>query len=443
MSPGPSPHSAGRWWILGAVALCLALRLFYVFVYSDGVSPERLGGDAADYVAIAWTLAETGQYGRPLASETEQSVESKGALRPIGDEVEVVPDGWRPPGWPFVLAILLFLTGSLTGAYLGRFLIDCLALWMLALLVPRFELGRWGARSVLVLAALHPTWLIYSASMLSEALTLAFLVATLWTGFRLTEAPSVGRAMLAGSCAAGLVLTHPFQLLVAFVLIGLWAKALLRPEVPRSGDGTSLWRVVVTVIVAFLLPLAAWILRNQFVLGHASLTTSSDAVLPMSWSEEFLAVYDNGTAEVRLPEGQVTEYLQSNWRQVPAVLARKTVGALGPFVESRRAGILEAGRATWWFIGSMTFWCVILSRGRGAETRRGRTGGLWHSPSRFLVATYLGYLAMAMLTYPSIRFRAPLAPVEVLLLVSVVMTLGRGMRDLGRTKDPSTRGDSS
>lgn len=423
MRPVRPNHSAGWPWVGGALALCLALRLFYGFVYSDAVQPGRLGGDAADYFQIAWTLAQTGEYGRPVLDDATKRRLTSGFVVPLASgtqngrpaDVIVNPDGWRPPGWPVVLALTLKLTGSLTGAFVARFVVDAFALWMLACLLPRFELGRWGTRCVLVLAATHPTWLIYSASMLSEALTLAWLVATLWTGMRLVERPGVGRAVLAGLCAAALVLTHPFQVFTAGLLIAIFIHYL---GVPSMSMGRG--RVSVALLMAFLVPVCGWVLRNQVALGQAGLTTSSGNVLAMGWSDQFLSMYDNATAEMNLPKGDAAEYLRSNWREVPAVLLRKAVGALGPFIETPRGGVLEAGRAFWWLLGSVAFWLAVLV----PSVRPPQRGAV-------LFAVYLGYLAMAMLTYPSIRFRAPLTPVELILVVAVV---GAIAQQLGRRR---------
>ncbi len=154
------------------------------YQYVSGPSRQQavinsIGGDALDYLQIAWTLTRTGEYGRPEDIEPSDiiAILDGEAASPASAPV-VMPDGWRPPVWPMVIALVLRLSGySLPAVFLARFLLDALTLVLFAYLLLRLEL-HWVSRIIaLGIFATHPTWLIYPPTLLSEPLTMLLQVA--------------------------------------------------------------------------------------------------------------------------------------------------------------------------------------------------------------------------------------------------------------------------
>ncbi len=432
-----------RVWVWVALALALSLRLTYFFGYAELHRHLEIGGDANDFLTIAWTLAHTGHYGRPLmradGDPSEVSVldvvtpltRGERPALPTGSAfVRVEPDGWRPPLWTAVLAGFLILTReSLTAVFLLRFALDGVSVLLFALILERARLSTWFHALGLVLFALHPTWLIYSNTLLSEPLSLLLLLSLALASLRALEQPTVGRGLALGAVAAATVLCHGLFVMTGLFSVGLvfakqvtqWAKAVVSPtrleKIPKP---------LIAATLAFVLPLAAWTSRNALVLGKVPLTSNSGNVLAMGWSEDFLDVYRNATAGTALAPGPGLGFLVEHWRLVPAITARKVVGAIGPFVEVRRPGILEAGRSLWWSAAFLPLLIALFRR------------GVLPTPLRTVVAIQVaGYLLMVVLAFPSIRYRAPLLWLDTLVVVATVSWIWSGARARWLARDPA------
>ncbi|MBI5629282.1 MAG: hypothetical protein HY921_00150 [Elusimicrobia bacterium] len=394
-----------------SLALSLGLRCYYVFGYMGfNETVKNIGGDAGDYLQIAYTLAKTGQYARPANVSAGQIKAALAEGRPL--EVRAgYKDSYRPPLWPLLLALFLKISGyKLKTLFLLRFLLDAGSLIMLTRLALLLNLSPLLACLAPLYFAVHPTSLLYSGTLLSEPLSmflqLSLALGTCYCLFR--QAPrgwSLGLGALGGLSA----LAHPFSLFFPLFLgAGLY--------------GTK--RISLKALFGFLLGLALsvspWLIRNRILYGKTFLTTSSGNVLASSWNSTFLQRYRNTTAEVMLDPDPIPgaeslgaaercsayshaafKFMRENWHLVPAIAARKIVGAATPIPETPREGILEKGRALFQVIAFLpVLWLLILP---GA--------GLF----RLILASVAGgYLAMAVLTYPSIRFRAPLIWAETL-----------------------------
>jgi hypothetical protein len=98
-------------------------------------------------------------------------------------------------------------------------------------------------------------------------------------------------------------------------------------------------------------------------------------------------------------------------------VARKLVGAVNPFPETERNGILEKGRSAFQIIAFFPLLLVVFSR---------RAGKL-HLLS---VALLSAYLLMSVLTMGTIRYRFPLIWIE---LLSVAWAADLGWRRFSNT----------
>ena len=416
-----SPEATRR-WVLIALTLLLALRLFYAFVYIESPRPfAAIGGDARDFLELAWSLKETGHYGT-LSHHGQIDVATAlvhGEAPSLPAVTHVEPNGWRPPLWTAVLALLLVLTGdSLTGVLLLRFLLDGVTLLLFAALVRRAALPNWAFALSLILFALHPTWLLYSNTLLSEPLSLLLLVALALALVRFLEKQSLSRAMAVGLSAALATLCHPLFLFAAIGSVAylVWTA---RPWTHKVNPKSKGLQFAAVATISFALPVAAWVARNAVVLGEVSVTTSSGNVVAMGWSKEFLETYNNATAEIHVPAGPgALTFLKEDWALAPAIVSRKIIGALGPRVETKRPGILELGRSLWWTAAFLPVWLCLL----GGRLLPGLLAGPLAVALRIQIA---GYLLMTVATYPAIRFRTPIIWIDV---VAVVATLALLLR---------------
>jgi 4-amino-4-deoxy-L-arabinose transferase-like glycosyltransferase len=374
---------------------------------------ENVGGDAEDYLQIAYTLAKVGRYERPGSVDVKRLLQSGSTSLP--DPVGEGPDAWRPPVWTWVLSRMLLCTGyDLRAVFALRFLVDALtAAAFVFLLAPRF-----GPRvSVLgaLLMALHPAWLIYSVTLLSEPLILTahllFLLALLRfvEGGRFFWLPAA--AVLGGVAA----LTHNyFAAFPPLLAIGLWLARRL-----------SL-RQALGFLALFAATLAPWLVRNALAYHTAMpvLSTGLGVSMAKGWSSDFLAVYRNDTDSsldenvgadlARLERlnpaqksayytGLALRYVRSEWRMVPAILARKLVGAVTPLPERYRPGLLEAGRALFQVLTFLPLLWVVFAGGDRPMVVAVR-------------ALVLAYLVTSLLCFPTLRYRFPLIWAEVLSL---------------------------
>ncbi|MDX6649112.1 MAG: hypothetical protein QOJ97_1063, partial [Solirubrobacteraceae bacterium] len=186
---------------MAAAGLLLALvcRVLWV-LQTDGHTPT---GDAADYDHHARWIAAGDGYPPSL----------------VGG-----PAAHRPPAYPYFLAGLYKLTGdsALSARYAQAFL-GAVAVGLIGLLAWRI----WGARVgliALVLAAVFPPLIISSTTLISEALVVPLVVASIVTACEARRSRHALVWLSASGALAGLVaLTRPngFLLLVP-VAIAAW-----------------------------------------------------------------------------------------------------------------------------------------------------------------------------------------------------------------------------
>ena len=239
----PVSNQRLAWIAAGITLLALALRWYFVTV-TVVISPIR--GDAIQYFACAWNLAYHGVFS---TSAPHAAV--------------VVPDSFRDPGFPALLAVWLKLFGDHgQGWYAGilrtQALLGALTVLLVMLVGRRWLSLPWLAAAG-VLAALWPHNIAMTADLLSETLFGFLCALALWLLTVALEKRS--RAWMA---AAGLVLgcasltnamLTPFFLLL--VPVFFWrAKPLRR-------------LLIVLLISAALLP-GLWQARGLTLASHDS-----------------------------------------------------------------------------------------------------------------------------------------------------------------------------
>lgn len=409
--------------VLAACALSFGLRCYYVFVYIDADSAfQQISGDAEDFLRIAYTLSQSDTFAEPTRINVKESL-LRHQHPQISSASEVRRTAWRPPLWPLVLAGMMRAAGyDLSEILYLRFALDSLTILLFYLLLLRLNLRPVSRVVALLLFALHPAWLIYSGTFFSEPLTLLIHVAFALAVLRLAgDGLRLSRLYVAGALAGLVVLEHPFYLFFPVVAVALACRAKLIN-----------WRGALLVAALMCATVSPWVLRNM-LLFHTTrpvLTTSAGINLAKGWNDAFLSLYRDTTADVVLGENVIGaeaikrsdmneeekseayarlagNFAKTNWRLIPAIAARKVAGAINPFPETERDGLLETGRAACQIVSFFPLLFVLCSR------RAGRLRLL-------ALALVSAYLLMSVLTMGTIRYRFPLIWVELLSVVWVV-----------------------
>lgn len=409
--------------LAAVVLLGLALRFGYGFVRMGCPRMvQNIGGDAEDYLQIAYTLSLTNRYERPGSVDVKRLLQSRPEALPDPSGGE--PDAWRPPVWTWVLARLLRWGGyDLCTVFALRFLLDALTLSLFVLLAaPRLPFGL--ALLGTLLLALHPAWLLYSVTLLSEPLILTSHLLFTLAIVRLAEGGRSSVWVPAAGVLGGIaILTHGYMLAFPALLV---AGLVLARHLS--------WRQGLAVLALTAATVAPWLVRNSLVYGTARpiLSTSFGSNMAKGWNADFLRVFRN-SADIHLDEnvgadpaqlagkdvaqqsayfsGLAVRYIRSEWRLVPAILARKLVGAFTPIPEAYRPGILEAGRTLLQVLTFVPLLWVVFAGGRGPLPMAVR-------------ALALAYLVTSWICYPAIRYRFPLIWVEVLSLCLFLQAFG-------------------
>ncbi|HEY6969476.1 MAG TPA: glycosyltransferase family 39 protein [Candidatus Angelobacter sp.] len=227
-----------RWFFLLATAAGLALRLFFVFRY------PVVAGDSFIYGDIAKNWLNHGIYGLSSANGPQ-------------------PTLIRLPGYPGFLAVIFSLFGQehygavmITEAFIDTN--ACLAIAALAL-----ELfGERTAKVTYLLAALCPFTANYTATPLTETLSIFCTAHGLYYGVRGLKALAAGGQgwllwIVSGLWIAAGIYMRPDNLLVLPPLgLALFIYFL------RSANRRAIIVATALLVSASLLPLAPWTVRN-------------------------------------------------------------------------------------------------------------------------------------------------------------------------------------
>ena len=202
----------------------------------------------------------------------------RAAVRVYGDTAQV----FRTPGYPLLLAPILWLAGDGNGAVL-------LARAEAALLGTLAVLGVWWLTRLLfddraamlagVLAAIYPGAIAINAMILSEAplCPLLLLQLAFWTmAWCSTTWRRHGALAFCGGLAAGAatlmrpdwLLFTPFALAVGVVLGKRNA-----PATPCGDRLTPDWAIATAMIFGLVMAMLPWSIRNAYVTGHFVPTT--------------------------------------------------------------------------------------------------------------------------------------------------------------------------
>lgn len=242
--PAWRPASPRAAWVVAIVGGLLAIALrWYVVTQVRVLQPLDLAGDwgdAAEYYRYAWNLVHHGMF----------SIDMAGIPHPE-------PDGYRDPGYPVYLAFWMALTDSydswyaavlISHACLGGITVACTVLAL------RNSFPTWLLWVVGLGTALWPHAVIMTTYVLTENLSAPLFAIAVLALSEAVARQSTGMTLCAGVTLAVAALTNavlgPLVLLVA-------AAFAWRRNLPR--------RHLFILVVAAVLPLAAWQIRNTTV----------------------------------------------------------------------------------------------------------------------------------------------------------------------------------
>ena len=237
--------------VVAIVAIAFLLRWYYV-VTAMVNNPIR--GDAVQYYSYAWNLLNHHVF----------------SMAKPGAEL-VVPDSYRAPGYPVLLAAWMTIVDDFDLWYAGVLLTQCVLGALAAgmtLLLARFWLPLGWSVLAGLLAAVWPHSITVTGYLLSETLCgFLVLLSMLLYGLMLKRRTPVVAAT-AGLCLGLATLVNPTLLPVVLLLplVALW-----------RGDAAK--RSLLTfALCASLLP-AAWEGRNAMLPASASASASQDRAL--------------------------------------------------------------------------------------------------------------------------------------------------------------------
>ncbi|CAN5589206.1 hypothetical protein BH10ACI3_BH10ACI3_20580 [soil metagenome] len=209
-------------------------------------------------------------------------------------QVPFTPTLIRLPGYPFFLAAVYSVFGD-GNNYAVRLIqggIYTAACFLAALIASSWAGGskrrrRKAARWTFILAAFCPFTAIFSATILTETLTMFFFAAIILGATYAIKANSGVRAtawwILTGLAAGIAVMLRPDSGLFALgiglsiVVTGIWFRPL---ELSRGGHFFAVFRKGVVFSAAFILVLAPWTIRNELVFGVFQPLAPAHAEMP-------------------------------------------------------------------------------------------------------------------------------------------------------------------
>lgn len=416
------------------LALALLLRIG-VIVATPDFKPIL---DAAEYDRHAVSIANGHGYPSALGAPSQ-------------------PSAYRPPLYPLSLAAAHLAGGGWTagrvfGALLG------VATVLLVFLISRRLWGRPVALVAAGLTAVFPPLVLLNASLLSEPLFVALLLAALLVTLRYREDQRLRWAALAGVLCGLATLTRTTGLLLVLpTLVGVWTVK------PRARQARLF---ALLVVVGFtMVTLTPWLVRNTIVFhrfvgistqgGDALAATYNDEsrraghpgyALPLLQITSFRDVYgrrdlDEADRNTRLGRRGV-EYMVDHPGFVAATVVWNTLRVFDlehdgvPF-DGLYQGItlmaLGVGRVvspvvpiSVWLIAALAFLGIVAQTGFLAARRA--PPFVWLIPALMLIS--------ALVTYGLERYRAPIDPFLIMLAAVGIVGVAQRTGALGGPARP-------
>lgn len=186
-----------------------------------------------------------------------------------GFALEGTPTAYRPPAWPIVLAafLLVGMPASLLSLVSAFSMIAAAVL--AAHLGTKITRSPWGGLAGAALLA-YPVNIYTAVTLYPQAFASLLVIFLWWSAFRITELHADGKTGAAwypamGFASATLALSVPTLAFTGLAAI-LWVVITSRGRRVRTAFYT---------FSAFLVPIAAWVVRNTLLLGAPVLLSTS------------------------------------------------------------------------------------------------------------------------------------------------------------------------
>lgn len=335
----------------------------------------------------------------------------------------VHPTAFRPPGFPAFLSVIATVRPELTSLRVGNALLAGLVVFLGSLLAKRILNG--SAAAVTAVALLASPVAIYTATKLypqtlAACLLLGGLLAVLAVEHATGARPRVGWSVVAGLCLSGLTLTVPNHG-VTLVVVVIWLAARLK----RSALG-----VVGVLLVAFLVPIGAWTVRNYSVFDRVVPVSTNGGINLLLGNSEHAGFSTGVNVDISryideahrrdLDEVEVDQFFQEqaiDWiRENPTDAARLYVGKfLNTFSVQQEFATRERApsKAQTLVIAVAYLPLLALFLLRHVAVRRVplRRGEL------LLIGAFWTNAFVAALAFTRIRFRVPVDPLMTVIAV--------------------------
>jgi 4-amino-4-deoxy-L-arabinose transferase-like glycosyltransferase len=231
-----------RWAVAGVLAAGFALRMYFLLLPVSG------DDDTLAYAELARNWFHHGVYGF-LQGGT------------------IAPSLIRLPGYPLFLGLVFSVFGNHLGAALViQALVDLTGCWILYDCLRR-EVSRRAGWAALLLAAPCPFTAAYTATGMTESLSVFCVAAAIGAGVRVVRAAREGRIARGGVVALAAALGYAMLLRPDGVLLTVAFSAGLVWYLRKPLGARRALRVGVLTGMLAVLPLAPWTLRNFKTFG--------------------------------------------------------------------------------------------------------------------------------------------------------------------------------
>ncbi len=389
---------ASRAWLPAVTLVGLAVRLALVAVGRG----ELRFFDEHDYDAIARALVSGGGY-----------------------SLDGHASAWRPPGQVGLIAVVYAVVGARPlWVEVAQSILLCALPWAIAKLTRRVSQDRFAPPIAAALASLHPGLAYGAATLYPATLTALGLTLGIWlvveTAERRTTAHALGAGTALGVAALATPYFAPLPLVAAFLLGRRAAKGAL------------------VVALAGLLPIAAWAVRNQVVMGTAKTATNAGYNLALGANDRATPRSGNwiepDPIDPRVREDEVErdavwsadarEWIARNPGRWSMLAAGRVIAIVDSVGQARTRGAHDslAGRGAGWLLLP---WVLLGLVGLVLERRS--------LAARLTLAAVLLIAVSAALTIVKPRFRFPIDPALATFAVVAVSTGLRRLRATGRS----------
>jgi hypothetical protein len=189
---------------------------------------------------------------------------------------------WRPPLYPGLLALAHLAGGSIRQIQLGQALLGAATPVLFYGLAHALTRRPPVALLAAWIGALYPPYIYFAGRLLSENVSIPLYVLALWATIWWLEHPGYTPAVLCGLAWGAAVIARPTALPVAGVaaVLGIVALAADRTR-PGATDRTGPGAVArllpaVAMVVAVLVVLVPWVVRNDGSVGGPEPVTSNE-----------------------------------------------------------------------------------------------------------------------------------------------------------------------